>query len=132
MESVEFIDLTQELWEDSRGFSVFPLKGRTQNPANLPDTVHMVSIAPGQVRGNHFHPSRWEWLYLFHGAGHFRWEPHPGVIRERLVSGHGLLIRIPPGVAHALSNPGPEPLYLLAWREGEPDSTDDTVPHLLE
>lgn len=131
MEIVEFIDLTQELWEDPRGFSFYPLKGRTEDPATIPDAFHLVSIAPGQVRGNHLHPGRWEWLYPFHGTGYFRWEPHPGDIQERLVSGHRLLIRIPPGVAHALRNPGPEPLYLLAWREGEPDSTQETVPHVL-
>ena len=131
MEIVEFIDLTQELWEDPRGFSFYPLKGRTEDPANIPDAFHLVSIAPGQVRGNHLHPGRWEWLYPFHGTGYFRWEPHPGDIQERLVSGHRLLIRIPPGVAHALRNPGPEPLYLLAWREGEPDPTQETVPHVL-
>jgi mannose-6-phosphate isomerase-like protein (cupin superfamily) len=47
------------------------------------------------------------------------------------VSGRRLLIRIPPGVAHALRNPGPEPLYLLAWREGKTDATEDTVPYML-
>ena len=36
MEIVEFIDLTQELWEDPRGFSFYPLKGRTEDPATYP------------------------------------------------------------------------------------------------
>jgi len=32
------------------------------------------------------------------------------------VSGDLTLIHIPPGLAHAITNPGPEILYLLAWR----------------
>jgi len=132
MESVHFFDLSGEIREDPRGFSVYPLKGRTQTPDELPDAFHLVFIAPGQVRGNHLHPHRWEWLYPFHGAGFFMWEPRPGDLRERLVSGPRLIIRIPPGVAHALRNPGPDPLYLLAWREGESsDIGDDTVPYVL-
>jgi mannose-6-phosphate isomerase-like protein (cupin superfamily) len=131
MESLQFIDLSKELREDSRGFSFYPLKGRAQEPERLPEDFHLISIAPGQVRGNHLHRGRWEWLYPFHGTGYFMWEPHPGDLRERLVSGRRLLIRIPPGVAHALRNPGPEPLYLLAWREGKTDATEDTVPYLL-
>lgn len=131
MANVEFIDLAAEIQEDERGFSFYPLKGRVQDPANLPDIFHLVCIAPGQVRGNHLHPSRWEWLYLVHGTGSFRWEANPGEIREREVSGPRLLIRIPAGVAHALSNPGPESIYLLAWREGDLEGTEDTVPHPL-
>jgi len=131
MESVQFFDLSQEIREDSRGFSFYPLIGRVQVPDKLPEAFHLVSIGPGQVRGNHLHPGRWEWLYPFHGTGYFMWEPHPGDLRERMVSSRRLLIRIPPGVPHALRNPGPEPLYLLAWREGETDPAEDTVPYLL-
>ena len=131
MEAVQFFDISREIREDSRGFSFYPLKDRVQEPGTIPEAFHLVSIAPGQVRGNHLHPERWEWLYPFHGTGFFLWEPHPGDLRERMVSGRRLLIRIPPGVAHAVRNPGPEPLYLLAWREGGPDAADDTVPYRL-
>jgi oxalate decarboxylase/phosphoglucose isomerase-like protein (cupin superfamily) len=131
MEAVQFIDLSREIREDSRGFSFYPLRGRVQEAAKIAGDFHLVTIAPGQVRGNHLHPGRWEWLYPFHGTGYFMWEPHPGDLRERLVSGSRLLIRIPPGIAHALRNPGPGPLYVLAWREGEGDSGEDTVPYLL-
>ena len=131
MEAVQFFDISREIREDSRGFSFYPLKDRVQEPGTISEAFHLVSIAPGQVRGNHLHPERWEWLYPFHGTGFFLWEPHPGDLRERMVSGRRLLIRIAPGVAHAVRNPGPEPLYLLAWREGGTDTADDTVPYRL-
>lgn len=131
MQDVEFINLREEIWEDSRGFSFYPLKGRRGLGTHLPEAFHLVSIAPGAVRGNHVHPGRWEWLYPFHGTGFFLWEPQPGNLKERLVTGYRLLILIPPGIPHALRNPGPEPLYLLAWREGETGAAPETVPYLL-
>ena len=81
MEAIQFIDLAREIQEDSRGFSFYPLKGRAPEPERLPEDFHLVSIAPGRVRGNHLHPGRWEWLYPFHGTGYFMWEPHPGDLR---------------------------------------------------
>ncbi len=132
MKTVEFIELSQEIREDDRGFSFYPLKGRIREPASLPGAFHLVSIAPGQARGHHLHPGLWEWLYPFHGVGIFLWEPRPGDRQAREVAGHRQIIRIPPGVPHALRNPGPEPLYLLAWREGEPEASEDTLPYPLD
>jgi uncharacterized RmlC-like cupin family protein len=132
MSDVEFIDLRDEITEDARGFSFYPLRGRAAEPEGLPAAFHLVSITAGQVRGNHLHPGRQEWLYPFHGSGRLVWEPRPGERRERLISGPRLLIRIPPGIPHALRNPGPEPLYLLAWREGAaPGEEPETVGHQL-
>ena len=52
--------------------------------------------------------------------------------QEKLLSGQGTIIRIPPGVAHAVSNVGPEMLYLLAWeRGGQGPGEPETVPHPL-
>jgi len=131
MDDVHFIDLFGEIREDSRGFSFYPLKGRAESPERLPGAFHLVSIAPGTLRGNHLHPGHWEWLYPFHGTGYFTWEPQPGDLQERLVSGYRVIIRIPPGMPHALRNPGPEPIYLLAWREGKGEEAEETVPYML-
>ena len=88
---------------------------------------------PGQVRGNHLHPGHEEWLYPFHGAGVLLWEATPGKIQERVLAGNRCLVHLPPGVAHALKNPGPEILYLLAWREAvRPVGQEpETVPRAL-
>lgn len=117
MAAVEFIDLTTEIQEDPKGISFFPWRGRVPEPQDLLKTFHLVSIRPGQVRGNHLHPGFEEWLYPFPGPSLLFWEEAPGVIREQELYGGRLLVRIPPGVAHALKNPGPEMLYLLAWRQ---------------
>ncbi|MFA4901665.1 MAG: cupin domain-containing protein [Desulfobaccales bacterium] len=134
MVTVQFIDLSGEIHADTRGMSYFPWQGRLQAPEDLSKTFHLVSIRPGHSRGNHYHPGHAEWLYPFHGIGSLIWEVDPGQVQERLISGDSTLIYIPPGIAHALKNPGSEILYLLAWREavGEAAITGpETVPHRI-
>jgi oxalate decarboxylase/phosphoglucose isomerase-like protein (cupin superfamily) len=117
MAEVEFLEISGEIHEDPRGFSFFPWQDRLLEPGDLRRTFHLTSILPGQARGNHLHPGYREYLFTFHGAGVFLWEPRPGEVKKRLLTGNRTLILISPGIPHALSNPGPEILYLLAWRE---------------
>lgn len=133
MAEVEFLDISGEIQEGPRGFSLFPWQGRLNVPQDLFKTLHLVSIVPGQVRGNHLHPGHREYLFTFHGPGVLIWEGESGEIKEHLLTGNRTLVSIPPGIAHALRNPGPEILYLLAWRErvGEGPEKPETQPHHL-
>ncbi len=133
MADVEFLDLSAEIREDPRGFSLFLWQDRLSKPQDLLRTFHLISIVPGQVRGNHLHPGHREYLFAFHGAGVLIWEGEPGKVQERLITGNRTLIIIPPGIAHALRNPGPEILYLLAWREriGDAPEEPETLTHPL-
>ena len=131
MAAVEFIDLTEEVSEDPRGFSFFPFRNRVSRGDVLIPNFHLVSIQPGQVRGNHAHPGHLEWLYPFHGQGDFIWKSPDGTQASRHIAGRRVLIRIFPGVAHAVRNTGTEPISLLAWREpmGEEQGRPETVPY---
>ncbi|MEW6660708.1 MAG: hypothetical protein AB1424_18860 [Thermodesulfobacteriota bacterium] len=133
MSQVEFLDISGETREDPRGFVFFPWQQGGQEPQELLRTFHLISIAPGQVRGNHLHPGHREYLFPFHGAGVLLWEDPPGQVQERRLTGRSTLVRLPPGLAHALRNPGPEILYLLAWREGVEGSPGEpeTLHHPL-
>ncbi len=133
MADLEFIDISGEIHEDERGFSFFPWQGRVRDPGEVLRTGHLVSVQPGHSRGHHYHPGHEEWLFTFHGAGFLVWEA-AGQIQERTISGGSTLIRIPPGVAHALTNPGPEILYLLAWREpaGGGPTEPESVPKAIK
>lgn len=113
--------------------SFFPWQGRLPAPEELPSTFHLISIRPGQSRGHHLHPGQAEWLYPFHGNAVLTWEAAPGQIRERVIAGDRTLVHLPPGLAHAVTNPGPEILYLMAWREqaGEGPTESETVPRPL-
>ncbi len=123
------MDVSTEIREDRRGLVFFPLQGRTCNIEECCRTFHLVTINPGEVRGNHHHPAHVEWLYLFPGEGVVLWREEGGGCQEQRVSGHKTLIYIPPGVPHAVRNSGPRVLYLLAWREaaGQPAEAE-TVP----
>ncbi|MDD2901132.1 MAG: cupin domain-containing protein [Syntrophales bacterium] len=131
MAGVEFIDLAGKIHEDPRGFVLFPWQEGVPEPQDLFRTFHLISIAPGQVRGNHLHPGYREYLLTFHGEGILTWEEPAGEVRERRLRGHRTLVLIPPGIGHALTNPGPEILYLLAWREptGSAAAEPETIPH---
>lgn len=133
MASVEFIDLSGKIKEDPRGFVFFPWQEGVKEPQELLRTFHLVTIAPGQVRGNHLHPGHREYLLTFQGSGVLTWEAQPGEVRERRLTGHRTLVGIPPGIAHALRNPGPEILFLVAWRErvGSESAEPETVSHPL-
>jgi oxalate decarboxylase/phosphoglucose isomerase-like protein (cupin superfamily) len=133
MSEIQCIDLSEKIKADARGLSFFPWQGQIKVPGELPATFHLISILPGQSRGHHLHPGHSEYLYPFHGRALFIWEAAPGQVKERVISGDRTLVHIPPGLAHAVTNPGPEILYLLAWREVEGPSPGEpeTVPHLL-
>jgi hypothetical protein len=133
MAEVQFIDLSGQIKADARGLSFFPWQGRFPAAEDLFPTFHLISILPGQSRGHHLHPGHSEWLYPFHGRAVFTWEAAPGQVRQRVISGDHTLIHIPPGLAHAVANPGPEILYLMAWREavGPGPAGPDTIPHPL-
>jgi oxalate decarboxylase/phosphoglucose isomerase-like protein (cupin superfamily) len=133
MSEVEFLDISGEIQEDLRGFVFFPWQEGVQEPQELLRTFHLISIAPGQVRGNHLHPGHREYLFTFHGMVALLWEDPPGTVQETLLTGRRTLVRIPPGVPHALRNPGPEILYLLAWRERTEESSaePETLRRLL-
>jgi oxalate decarboxylase/phosphoglucose isomerase-like protein (cupin superfamily) len=132
MSDVEFIDISNQTHRGERGFAFFPWQGRVANPQEVLRTGHLVSIQPGHTRGNHYHPGQQEWLFTFHGAGVLVWEA-AGEIRERLVAPDTTLIRIPPGIGHALTNPGPEVLYLLAWRQptGKGPTEPESLPRIV-
>ena len=131
MTEIHCIDLSGEIKADARGMSFFPWQGRLKVPGDLPATFHLISILPGQSRGHHLHPGQAEYLYPFHGRAVFIWEAAPGQVRERVISGETTLIHIPAGLPHAVTNPGPELLYLLAWREVSGPGEPETVPHPL-
>lgn len=134
MAEVEFIDLTPHLHEDPRGMAYFPWQAQQlRDPATARHTFHLISITAGQVRGNHLHPALEEWLFIFHGQGVLWWENGAGEVRKRLIADGRTMIHIPPGVAHAVENPGPEMLYLIAWRErsGRAAAELDAVPKVL-
>lgn len=129
---IQFIDLGESLRQDNRGFVYFPFQNLSETLPRIEmcASCHLISILPGEMRGQHQHPDKTEWLYTFHGQGRLFWRTGDGQRRERLLSGNRTLVVIGPGIPHTLRNDGLEPLYLLAWRAALAPGPDepDTVP----
>jgi oxalate decarboxylase/phosphoglucose isomerase-like protein (cupin superfamily) len=132
---IQFLDLGDSLRQDERGFVYFPFQSLSGSTplAEMCTSCHLISIAPGQIRGQHQHPHKTEWLYVFHGQGLFFWRLKDAGLKQRLLNDNRTLVIIPPGIPHTLLNEGPDPLYLLAWRAAPQPGRDelDTVPEPL-
>jgi hypothetical protein len=113
---------------DARGVSF------TVTPAQLaflglPGDIHVASILPGHVRGNHYHALRRELILVIHED---RWSLRSDTgagtrVRSRAFTGSGVVaVTVPQMAAHAIRNDGERILWLLAASDGpyEPTAPD--------
>lgn len=133
---IKFLTLSPEqpgFYEDQRGFGLFLVQVLDNlDLAVDPRSFHVVKTEPGQVRGNHYHPSKHEILFLFGGPNELIWQEPDRPIQRRMINDEKTLIVVPPGVAHAVINPGPVVTYLAAWNSlGDPDEPADRRPAAL-
>jgi oxalate decarboxylase/phosphoglucose isomerase-like protein (cupin superfamily) len=112
-----FLELTETVYQDQRGWAAFPWDRLPQPPVLDPSSLHVVMTLPGMVRGNHLHPAAGEWLYVFAGRAELVWTDGQGRRRFRDLSGHQTLVYIPPGLAHAVTALGEDPMWLVAVRD---------------
>jgi dTDP-4-dehydrorhamnose 3,5-epimerase-like enzyme len=113
---------------DQRGFS-FTIPSEALQFLVSVDDIHVASILPGAVRGNHFHQRRREVLVLaYTGAWSFHWDEGAGTAtQQRQFRGVGaLLITIAPGASHAVRNDGDQALTLVA-ASSEPYDPQDSI-----
>jgi oxalate decarboxylase/phosphoglucose isomerase-like protein (cupin superfamily) len=86
--------------------------------------MHVASLEPGHVRGNHFHVARHELIVVLpHEAWSLHWDAGAET-RPSSRSFHragALAITIPPHAAHAIRNDGSATLWLMAATDGPYD-----------
>lgn len=104
MTEVRRIELSDSMWSDNRGWGINPLKA-----AHLLNKVignlHISSIKPGCIRGNHYHDVGTEWLLICGGPARFAWSLSGGEHhREEKVFNEPQLFEIPPRFQHAIMN----------------------------
>ncbi len=117
-----------ELIRDPRGWVIEPVD---ETGLAGKRNVHVVYTEAGAVRGNHYHEHTTEVLVV---AG-------PALVRLRegtatrdvpVPDGEALRFTVPPGVAHAIQNPGPKPLILMSFTDQVHDrARPDTRPAML-
>jgi quercetin dioxygenase-like cupin family protein len=94
-------------------------------------SLHIVVTKPGQVRGNHAHPTRTEYLFFFGGRGLFAWE-EDGQVHQMQTKLDGPLVKISPGIKHAYRNAGGNDAYILAcWGPREAPGQDTLRAEIL-
>ena len=116
-----------DAFTDARGWSVHPVDyGRLSNGGI--DNIHVVSMAPGAVRGNHFHKEQTEDVFIFGGPCRLVLRDTATGAVEELTIDEGRLtrIRLSPGIAHAFQNTGEGISYLVcsSERRFSPESPD--------
>ena len=131
MNHVKRIDLNPHTWTDHRGWVTNPIEA-----ANIQNTllgsIHIATMKPGTIRGNHFHPRSTEWLLIFGGPARFYWQPHQqSPIHEELIHDSGpVLFEIPPKIEHAVVNCAENDIFLMAFSDS--DDRDTVRTSLIE
>ncbi len=123
MNEVDFIEAKEAFQDSVKGWAFFPFHAEAM-PFDKVDgtTFHVVKSLPGEIRGNHLHPGVEEWLHVFGNPSVFYWRAADGETKKRVIDNEYTIIRISPGVPHALQNPGPGDVYLVAFRTEQPEA----------
>lgn len=118
MDPAKKIDIEDIMWRDDRGWGLNPFAACHFIPSAECD-IHVVSLEPGAVRGNHRHAAGTEWMLICGGPASIRvrWENDGPV--ETMVSDGGtpLLIEIPSPVEHAVRNDSEERICLVVFSD---------------
>ena len=120
---------------DSRGFSIRPLSDEELQTKKI-FNLHLVSLKPGVVRGNHFHRYQNEVICVFGSRCKMAVVDNKTGKREEEIieEDKRVLLKIPTNVTHALKNIGNDTLYLLCYsdREYNPENHDAVANKILE
>jgi len=131
MKPVEFFDLSPDGYFDDRGWAVNPIPVEKLTKQEF-GHLHIASLAPGVVRGNHYHDCTAEFLYVFGGNYEFYYTQN-GVVKSRIISNPKLIgIKIDAGTAHPIKNIDNKIIYVAAYYD-MPYNFDnpDTIEKIL-
>jgi dTDP-4-dehydrorhamnose 3,5-epimerase-like enzyme len=103
---------------DERGFLIEFLR-EDEKFMNFKGQIYASTIAPGTIRGNHFHEHKTEVFAVMRGKMKvFIQHRDGGDIKEYEIDGYGENIEriiVEPNYAHTFINTGDEEVVLLAW-----------------
>jgi mannose-6-phosphate isomerase-like protein (cupin superfamily) len=113
---------------DARGFS-FTTPPEALDFVGAVRDMHLASMEPGAVRGNHYHLRRREAIVILPGtAWSMHWYEGEGMAAQhRSFDGSSaVLVLVSPGSSHAVRNDGSTSLWLVAC-SSEPYDPTETV-----
>ena len=119
---------------DSRGSSFGVPAELFAGPFPLVD-MHVATIEPGAVRGNHYHVVRQELLVIMAtDRWSLHWDEGAGTTAQRQdFTGSGaVLVTVPSGVSHAIRNDGAVPMQIIGLTDGPYDmARPDAYPRTV-
>ena len=114
---------------DIRGFS-FTLPSAALDFLKRVSDLHLASIVPGAVRGNHYHLRRREAIVVLPGpAWSLHWDEGEGMPpQHRSFPGSGaMLVLVSPDSSHAVRNDGNGLLWIVACSSETYDPAESVV-----
>lgn len=108
---------------DSRGSS-FTLPDAARMLGTSVKDIHVMTLRPSCVRGNHFHAEKHERILVVHSdkwSLHWDTGPHTAVAHRTFHGAGAALIQVEPFAAHAIRNDGTVDLWIVDWSECEFD-----------
>lgn len=133
MPKVKKNDLTLHTYKDFRGWVANPIK-KTALSSKEFGHIHIVSLEPGTLRGNHYHNIQNEWAIVFGGKYLFAWldKDKNEIIEEIIEEDNFITFEIPSSIPHVFKNIDQKTIYLMAYYDQEFDPKNpDTVKHNL-
>jgi dTDP-4-dehydrorhamnose 3,5-epimerase-like enzyme len=112
-EKIRIVELDN--YDDPRGFSVAIPQEALDFVAQIADLL-MASIAPGAVRGNHYHLSKRQANVILPGsAWSLHWDDGEGTTKHHreFDGATAQLVLVSPGASHAVRNDGDGRLWLV-------------------
>ncbi|MBN2168434.1 MAG: cupin domain-containing protein [Actinobacteria bacterium] len=113
MDKVEIIQLNSD--SDERGWVLRPFDDSVLETGRITN-IHIVSIKPGSVRGNHFHRFQNEYVWVMTGTVELTaLNNETGKKEAMIIEGEtdGVMVKVPPGMTHAFKNTGDTNAYLF-------------------
>jgi len=131
MSSVKVYNLKNKIHEDNRGWVANLAEYATKQGYRI-ENIHIASIKPGEIRGNHLHKKQKEWILVFGGKGIFSWKEQEKIKEQEIESGSQFLFEVEPGCPHAMKNIDNKDIYLCAFTDNKynfknPDSVLEKV-----
>lgn len=101
---------------DDRGWLAEVLRATSDSQACVMQQLYVTTGNRGKTKGKHYHTRKIEWFCVVRGKArlHLK-DTRTGDQEVHEMGEHNMVtITIPPGVAHAITNCGNEPFYLIA------------------
>ncbi len=105
-----------EFDQDDRGWSLKPITDNDMKNGIISD-VHIVSMKPGAIRGNHYHVHKTEYILVIGSTCRVvAIDNNTKKKEEKTIENNSkILLVISPNVTHAIENIGNEVSYLLCY-----------------